>query len=202
MTLSARYIFHQNRFLSNHVLELDESGTVLALRPVLPTEDVAILDGILCPGFVNAHCHLELTAYGGLIPEATGMVGFVQQLMKARREKALTVEAEETAVLEAMREMRQAGTVLVGDICNGLVSLKAKKAFPQLQTHSFIELLGLNGEKADVILENGLELARQFGGMPHSISPHAPYSMSEALLKAIYASKSPLFSIHLLECTC
>ncbi|MEO0469833.1 MAG: amidohydrolase family protein [Bacteroidota bacterium] len=199
MTLSATYIFHAGQLLQNHVLELDENGLVLNLRPVLPTEDVAVLDGILCPGFVNAHCHLELTAFGGKIPEGTGMVGFVRSLMTARREAQLSVAIQEEAVHKAMREMWQAGTVLVGDICNGPISLSAKKAFPQLHTHSFIEILGLAAEKAEEILANGNSLAQQFGDLPHSLSPHAPYSMSAALLEKVYATRSQLFSIHLLE---
>ena len=35
-------------------------------------EKIEIFDGVLCPGFVNAHCHLELSHLKELLPKKTG----------------------------------------------------------------------------------------------------------------------------------
>ncbi|MEZ4688531.1 MAG: hypothetical protein R3B47_21450 [Bacteroidia bacterium] len=76
--------------------------------------------------------------------------------------------------------------------------LEAKKARPHLFTHSFIELLGLDERKSEFIIERGKALAAQFAALPHSLTPHAPYSVSAPLRDAIF-EKERLLSIHLLE---
>ena len=44
------------------VLITDTSGTIEAVvRKEEAGEDVQTLEGLLCPGFINAHCHLELS---------------------------------------------------------------------------------------------------------------------------------------------
>jgi|GEM_PF-4572951 len=45
-------------------------------------EDVETYSGILSPGWINCHCHLELSHLKAVIPEHTGMTGFLLSVMK------------------------------------------------------------------------------------------------------------------------
>ncbi|MEL6670844.1 MAG: amidohydrolase family protein [Bacteroidota bacterium] len=195
--LQADFVYSSHGWLPDAALEVDAYGTVLRLHPSPLGEPTTRYAGLLIPGLVNAHCHLELSHLAGQIPENTGMAGFVQQLIPRRfqTEEKLQVAAAD----QAMSSLAAAGTVAVGDICNGRVSLPAKRNHPQLKTFSFIELLGRAPQKAAEILEQGKALAGEFAGFPHALSLHAPYSISEALKKAVYASQPERWSIHMLE---
>src|SRR6478672_4312518 len=47
-------------------------------------ENVNTVEGILSPGFINAHCHLELSHMKNLVPEKTGLVDFVFKVITQR----------------------------------------------------------------------------------------------------------------------
>jgi aminodeoxyfutalosine deaminase len=139
--------------------------------------------GILCPGFVNAHCHLELSHMHGLLPEGTGLDGFIGGVIAQR-------EADPDAMEEAMSladaAMWQAGIQAVGDICNTSDTIAVKR-HSRIRHHSFIELLGISPERAEMVLERGLWLMEEFqqAGLPATLVPHAPYSVSEPLFRLI-----------------
>src|SRR5690606_28107320 len=46
--------------------------------------DVKSLSGVLIPGFINTHCHLELSHLFNVIPEKTGLVEFIGMVMESR----------------------------------------------------------------------------------------------------------------------
>jgi cytosine/adenosine deaminase-related metal-dependent hydrolase len=197
-------MWHKPKFLytpegweSDLAIEFDESGMLTDIG-ALPAGELAIeYDGYLIPGFVNAHCHLELSALQGDIPEATGMAGFVSALLPARA--AMDDIEVQKAIGKAIDDAWESGTVAIGDICNTALSVEAKKQRPQLHIHSFIEILGLNRTKAELILDRGKQLASHFGGLPCSLTLHAPYSVSPPLRDALYREAEDIFSIHLLE---
>ena len=55
------------------VVITDLSGTVIDLvRGEDAGEGIEVYSGIISPGFVNAHCHLELSHLKGKIPQKTG----------------------------------------------------------------------------------------------------------------------------------
>jgi cytosine/adenosine deaminase-related metal-dependent hydrolase len=186
----------------NQVLLFNDPGTILEILPLHTYAGTPprTLPGLLCPGFVNAHCHLELSHLKGLVPRHTGMVGFILALQKVRGQ----VEAEEraAAIRGAAREMWERGIQAVGDICNGTESLAAKRELPQMHWHNFIELFGSNPAQATAIFERGQALLTAFEGWAASLTPHAPYSVSQALKTLIYeaaATAGARMSIHLLE---
>src|SRR5690606_40233872 len=41
--------------------------------------------GIIVPGFVNSHCHLELSHLKTKIPEKTGLVEFIKQVARGQK---------------------------------------------------------------------------------------------------------------------
>jgi cytosine/adenosine deaminase-related metal-dependent hydrolase len=168
-----------------HVLITDEKGKVADIVNVADAGlDIRQLNGVLSPGFVNCHCHLELSHMKGLIPEETGLVDFV---FKVVNERHLPEEAIADAISNAETDMRNNGIVAVGDICNNTSTLVQKRK-QNLAYYNFIETSGWVPSVAEARFERALELYHAFSQVPDSqtsISPHAPYSVSEQLWQMI-----------------
>ncbi|MFZ1304216.1 MAG: amidohydrolase, partial [Ferruginibacter sp.] len=65
---SADKIFNGYQFLQQQVLITDIDGVIVEIVDEKEAgDDVEKLNGILCPGFINAHCHLELSHMKGHI---------------------------------------------------------------------------------------------------------------------------------------
>lgn len=195
--LTADYIFDGEAFFQNGLLVLNDDGTVLDFIAV-PDESqlhaAEKLKGTLCPGFVNAHCHLELSHMLGKVKQQTGFVGFAMELIPKRN--FIARDEIEAICAEADATMYANGINGVGDISNIDVTFNTKKA-SKIQYHTFVELLGLNSDVAKKNFAAGLELKSQTPA-PRSLSPHAPYSVSKQLLQRIAQeeSKSTVVTIH------
>ena len=197
--IQASFIVPLNgEIIENGYLFIEEDGTLIHVTdqaPITSDFDVEVYNGILCPGFVNTHCHLELSHMKGLIPEASGLPEFVNQIPSLRNK---STENPLEAMAAGNNEMSQAGIVAVGDICNTSDSLNIKKD-SALKYHSFVEVFGLDKNKNKELVIKGEALVQQYEsqGQDCSITPHAPYSMSPQLLEGVYASsKGQLLSIH------
>lgn len=165
---------------SNNVLITDEKGIIENIIDETEAGDnVQVLSGIISPGFINSHCHLELSHMKGLIPEGTGLVDFVSKIV------ALRHFAEEE-ILQAIKngedEMLSNGIVAVGDICNNTLTIHQKKE-QRLAYYNFIEASGWNPAIAAMRFEKSKEINAQYSMLNAqcSINPHAPYSVSNEL---------------------
>lgn len=145
-------------------------------------EAVETLKGLICPGFVNCHCHLELSHLKGRIPMKTGLVDFVFSVVRQR--KSTDGEIQE-AIRLAASEMLENGIIAVGDICNTDDTL-AEKTESRMAWYHFIELAGWLPDQAQKRFSAGKLLYDRFAGITDdlnhlSLSPHAPYSVSQEL---------------------
>ncbi|MGZ8540840.1 MAG: amidohydrolase family protein [Chitinophagaceae bacterium] len=197
----ADQLFDGYRMLNDqYVLVTSEEGVVQDIVPVADAgDDVRVFAGILSPGFINCHCHLELSHMKGVIPEQTGLIQFVSQVMKERH-------LPENEILEAINkaeeEMLQNGIVAVGDICNNKLSLP-QKGKGRMWYHNFIEATGFVPELADLRFNRAVDIFNAYAkaySVPvasNSIVPHAPYSVSEQLWqKIIHFPGNQLMTIH------
>lgn len=176
---------------ADQVLITKADGTIDALVPVSEAgDDIQQMEGILSPGFVNAHCHLELSHMKGMIPAHTGLQEFVKQIVALRQ---VDPEAIQTAIVNAEAEMVANGIVAVGDISNTLDTLK-QKAKHNLAYYSFVELYDLDPTRAADKILAGLEIQKQFqeNCVRASLVPHAPYSVTNDLWNLL----SVHFGIH------
>lgn len=196
---SADHIFTGQQLLAgDRVLVTDAHGRVQDIIDRQDAgDDVAYYSGLICPGFVNAHCHLELSHLKGVIPQHTGLVAFVQQVMSLRN---ASEEAKTAAMQAAEQEMLTGGIVAVGDICNTADSILTKQN-SSLRWHHFIEVSGFVDAVADKRLQPMTELAAMFrtalAGQGTSLTPHAPYSVSKTLFQKLNAGTAgQLISIH------
>ena len=181
----ATQIFTGTELLDDQlVLITQKDGTIEALVGIEDAgDDIQNFEGIISPGFINAHCHLELSHMKGMIPAKTGLQEFVKQIVGLRKvEDALIQEA----ILSAENEMVENGIVAVGDICNTLDTLNTK-AKHRLAYYSFVELYDLDPTRAADKINAGIILQNTFeqNCIRASLVPHAPYSCTFALLKLL-----------------
>ena len=191
--LNATHFFYENQLQDSvdKVLifnEKDEFEECINIKEA--GEDVQQMEGILSPGFVNAHCHLELSHMKGMIPAHTGLQEFVKQIVALRQ---VAPEAIQEAIVNAEAEMMANGIVAVGDISNTLDTL-TQKAKHNLAYYSFVELYDLDPSRAADKIEAGLEIQKQFqeNCVRASLVPHAPYSVTNELWNLLSAH----FGIH------
>lgn len=164
---------------------VDDRGEVLGVysknHPEITDKTINKLSGIIVPGFINTHCHLELSYLHNKIPRHTGLIPFIKSVIRSRASNA----AEATEAMEqADAEMWQNGIVAVGDISNAITS-KPVKQQSKIYYHTFIELIGFNPENAKEIFRKGLALQEEFEPLHASIVPHSPYSVCKELFRFI-----------------
>lgn len=194
-------------FIPEGMVLLDEDGTVLevldpAARPeeadrLKDTGKVERLSGWLVPGFINAHCHLELSWMKGRITRGSGLADFIRQLVRLESPDTDTVRQ---AMQDAEEEMRRNGIVGVGDISNTVESLEQKR-HGVLRYHTFVETFDLRPEKAAQKYHEALALAGLYhsAGLSASVVPHSPYTVSKELMRMISEGakeNEQLLSIH------
>jgi aminodeoxyfutalosine deaminase len=180
-------------------------GIVEAIVPAAEAgEDVETLHGLLSPGFINCHCHLELSHMKGRLPEGSGLVDFLSAVIRGRDQagvagaasavggkgRSTAATAVEAAIAVAEQEMLDGGIVAVGDICNTTDTI-SQKANGRLFYHNFIETMGFIESAAANRFAHSVGVFNAFAeayAIPiesNSIVPHAPYSVSAALFRLI-----------------
>ncbi|MFN0034540.1 MAG: amidohydrolase family protein [Saprospiraceae bacterium] len=173
--------------LENAVIVADDAGKILAIE-ARERHDPASLEtysGILVPGFVNTHCHLELSHMKGKVGTGTGLIPFITSVV-TQRNAAAEIIAE--AIENAEQEMLDGGIVALGDISNAPDTF-ATKAKGRMRYHTFLELFDFLQEAgAEKSFADGRAVYEQIElapGSARSLVPHAPYSVSKSLFEKI-----------------
>ena len=183
---SADWIFPVSGLpIKNGVIAVNSAGIIKEIlneATAVPLgAEISKYKGALIPGLINTHCHLELSHMLGKIPERTGLVNFVQHIIKNR-------QGSEDEILMAMwsadQQMQKNGIVAVGDISNTIVS-KAVKQDSTIIYHTFVEAMGFNPESAQSVMDFAKGIRTQFEPLKASVVPHAPYSVSPELFQLI-----------------
>ena len=198
--ISADWIFPVNKPpMQNAVIAVKANGEIDAVLTENAAQNLNVeivkYEGAIVPGFVNTHCHLELSHMLGQLPMQIGLVEFVQSVIKSRQADA---EKVSLAMQNADKQMFDNGIVAVGDISNQLVSKEIKQN-SRIYYHTFVEAMGFNPERANTIMDFAISLKNDFSPLPASIVPHAPYSVSPQLFSLITehaARENAFMSIH------
>jgi len=181
----ATQIFTGTELLEDQlVLITTKEGNIEAIVGIEDAgEDIQSFNGIITPGFVNAHCHLELSHMKNMIPAHTGLQEFVKQIVSLRQIEKEVIAA---AIEKAENEMLANGIVAVGDISNTLDTL-SQKAKHNLAYYTFVELYDLDPTRAQDKLNAGIEIQKTFeeNCIRASLVPHAPYSVTNSLWKLL-----------------
>lgn len=211
--ITADYIFPiSSPPIKNGIVVVDDDGIIQEINSQqsavnsreIPNKKIETFQGIICPGFINAHCHLELSHLKNKLTEGKGLPHFIREIAMNRKDSEEEIKA---AIEKAEDEMIAGGIVAVGDISNTNHTFEQKQK-GRLKYHTFIELFDLIPEKAEAEFQRGLNLSEELNKIFHfpfsifhfvSIVPHAPYTVTPELLKLIndYAcTNDSLISIH------
>lgn len=194
--LKADRLFDGETFLKGHVLVVTDDGIIEALVPEEQVHSaVETFEGILMPGLINCHCHLELSHMKGVIPPHTGLVPFLISVVTKRGENE-AVKLEKIKAAE--QELFQNGIVAVADICNtaDAVAVKQNSA---IQWYNLIEVLNLRDANLEAALNNYGNVLRQHqdAGLETVLTPHAPYTISEVTFNELNnRTTGKLISVH------
>jgi aminodeoxyfutalosine deaminase len=189
--LTAEYVFPiMTAPVEGGILVIGEDGSILDLiDPANLDYEINDLEkhaGFLCPGFINSHCHLELSWAKGLIDKGQGLDHFLKQLEVFR--KGISDDEVIRAIQTEGDGMLKSGIVAVGDISNGITTVKYKQD-SQILFHTFAEAYGSDPAYADWIFNKVSGVYQSFRSLDRnnmaSITPHATYSLSPELFRLI-----------------
>ena len=186
--IAASYVYATDAFepIRNGFVEYDETdGTII--RTGVCEEGEEVLGGALVPGFVNGHCHVELSHLHKKFVKGTGMAGFIDQI-NALRDWA-GKEKKQELVKEWMDRMWERGVSAMADISNDDSSFDVKASHP-LYTRTFLEVFGSEPEMCEGVMKEVTELnaVADAAGIDAAPTPHSCYTMSPQLLSASAAA--------------
>lgn len=185
-------MFNGFGFIDNEqVLVTDEQGTVVELTTSIDAgEDIEQFAGTICPGFINAHCHLELSHLKDVIPPHTGLIPFLLDVVGKRD---FPMETILDRIEKAEKEMFQDGIVAVGDIGNTANTLETKRN-SKIRWNNFVEVLSFSDEMSPKRMQEYSEVLKAFNDaelelekdhFKSALVPHAPYTISNLTFKEI-----------------
>lgn len=184
------------------ILDVGAASNVLPRHAGAPVER---LHGVVFPGLVNAHTHLELSSMRGKVPGGRGFIPWVDRLVTTRSEIEPDEEAE--GIELGADELERTATVAVGDVTNSLsaVSVLARRGIGGCVFH---EVFGVD---RDVVLRRieGLraELEERVPSWPttdlaYAPAPHTLFTLHPDAARALLASaaaRGVRTSLHLAE---
>ena len=196
-------ITNSGPLLKRAIVTTEDDGTITNIEDTAGdlTEkySVEFHNGIIIPGFVNCHCHLELSHLKGAIAQGGGLGSFIEQIISTRDVHGDRIV---TAAYPADNDMYKGGVSLCADICNTTETFILKKE-SRIRYINLIEVFGLDPDKAarrmDEVIRISVE-AKELN-LPYSLVPHSVYSMSLSLLRLLRkkSAQNKITSIHFME---
>jgi cytosine/adenosine deaminase-related metal-dependent hydrolase len=189
--------------LKRGVITTDDEGTIISiedtegdLREIHSTE---FHNGIIIPGFVNCHCHLELSHMKDYTLKGKGLGGFIEYV---RGKRELNKEDISSAISAADKYMYKEGVDLCADVCNTSDSFYIKRE-SRIKYINLLEVFGLDPEKAGRRFNEITKVAQKAREMDlqYSLVPHSAYSMSTTLFRLLRneSLNNKITSIHFME---
>jgi cytosine/adenosine deaminase-related metal-dependent hydrolase len=200
--ITAPRIHDGHKWLPEHtVIEISDEGYIIALHGAAAVNKATFYDGVLAPGFINAHCHLELSHMKGVVPEHTGLMAFLQTIPRHRND--FSDDQKKTARRNAHHELISNGTVAVGDIANVNDTLDLR-SLDRLHFYTFVEAIGFVAANVPKSFERSVQVYDAFAAqrpatklLKQAIVPHAPYSVASSMFRLIDEhQKNAVISIH------
>ena len=188
MRLTAEYVYTSGAsgVIKNGYVEFDEAdGTIVSVGEC--SADEQITPGALTPGFVNGHCHIELSHLHGKFRKGTGMAGFIDQINELRDWAGREEKVRLTRYW--MDKMWADGVSAMADISNDDSSFDVKKSH-DMYTRTFLEVFGSEPHMCEGVMEEvtALNATADQAGIDAAPTPHSCYTMSPELLSASAAA--------------
>lgn len=186
--ITADYVFPiSSAPVAGGVVITDDAGKILAVehRDQHDPASLETYSGALIPGFVNTHCHLELSHMKGLVDTGTGLIPFITSVVTKRN---LPAEVIADAITRAEQEMLDGGIVALGDISNTIDTFGTKSK-GRMRYYTFVELFDFlqdaGAEKAFNDWKAVYDQCQPAPGSARALVPHAPYTVSKTLFGKI-----------------
>jgi cytosine/adenosine deaminase-related metal-dependent hydrolase len=201
---SAQYVITNcGPTLKRPLITTEDDGTILSIEDtggfLQEKASVEFHNGIIIPGFVNCHCHLELSHLKGSMKRGKGLGLFIEQVRSNRENSSENIIA---SVKSGDTEMQRGGIVLCADICNSILSFNEKKE-SRISYINLLEVFGIDPLKATIRMNEISRVAEKADEMKltFSIVPHSLYSMSLDLLRLLMRNNenNKVTSIHFME---
>ena len=175
------YALDSEPIINGYVEYDDADGRIVATGKCAQGEPVS--SGALVPGFVNAHCHIELSHLHKKFRKGTGMAGFIDQINELRDWAGREVKMQLTQ--QWMDKMWSDGVSAMADISNDDSSFDVKKNH-KLYTRTFLEVFGSEPEMCEGVMKDVAQLKElaDAAGIDAAPTPHSCYTMSPQLLSA------------------
>jgi len=115
---SAQYVFtNEGAPLKRGIVSVSDEGIITGIHDsggdLAEKRSVEFYNGIIVPGFINCHCHLELSHMKNAIPPGIGLAEFLRIFRNARMAPTDTITG---AARIADEEMYLGGTEMCADI--------------------------------------------------------------------------------------
>jgi cytosine/adenosine deaminase-related metal-dependent hydrolase len=186
--IAADYVFPVSKApIKDGVLVLDKEGKILEVGQQKDHDPASLNShiGVLVPGFINTHCHLELSHMKGKVNTGTGLLPFLIDVVTFRD---FPMEEIQEAIRNGDAAMRKEGIVAVGDISNKTDTAEVKEK-SKIRYYTFVEMFDfLQDDRAQATYEQYrpvFEGQSRNHGNKISYVPHAPYTVSKALFEII-----------------
>jgi cytosine/adenosine deaminase-related metal-dependent hydrolase len=184
------------------IVDLGTAGVLLPRHAGLVPERVR---GVLLPGLVNAHTHLELSAMRGQVRGGAGFVPWVEQMIGVRAESRPEDDSE--AIEQAVADLDAFGTSAVGDISNSMSAVwpLARRGFVGRVFH---EVFGIErGPLEERVAALPKIVAERVGDWPtaelaYTPTPHTLYTTHAAVVRRLARDareRGSRISLHLAE---
>ena len=201
---SAQYIItNSGAPLKRAVITTEDDGTIISIEDtggnLEEKQSIEFHNGIIIPGFVNCHCHIELSHMKGSIAQDSGLGGFIEQVRNTRDNNS---ESIITSANSADNDMYMEGIVLCADVCNTSFTFDIKKE-SRIRYINLLEVFGIDPGKASRRMDEIIKVAEiaEEMNLPFSMVPHSAYSMSLPLLRLLRekSENNKVTSIHFME---
>lgn len=191
--VSSHYTLIDGKLERNIVVEVDDTGLITNIihsENIDAMASVEFYPGILIPGMINAHCHLELSYLRAAISEGGGYATFAREIGRVRGNFSNEERIHAASVSDAA--MWEQGIEAVADIANDNLVMQVKER-SKIEYHTMFEFFGLNN--SDV--QSHEDLAHRYTNA--GVTPHSIYSVQDKPFKHICQAFSDKLSIHFME---
>ncbi|MDA3909803.1 MAG: amidohydrolase family protein [Bacteroidales bacterium] len=199
---AANIAFTGTKHIQNPLIITSDDGEILSVtEKKFDSQEIAGLEyysGMIIPGLINAHTHIELSVPNHCYQAKGGILDFVQHVIRLRRNNAMP---DEKSIAKTLRQMQFQGIRAFADIANSTISFPAKNANKQIASKSFFEFFPLSSEQADQQADVFMHCKTKFPEADIFPAFHSPYAISLAGLTVIqqHFEKTALSSVHFRE---
>lgn len=191
--IAAHYALIGGELRRNIVISVDDNRQIVAIDEVASLDSCASVEffpGILIPGMINAHCHLELSYLHGAIVEGSGFAGFARAIGAVRNNFSTEERLHAASVADA--DMWEQGIEAVIDIANDELVMPIKTR-SRIEYLTLFEAFGLTTQR----LDNHRDMTSKWA--QSSITPHSTYSLQDGIFRSAVKANNTTLSIHFLE---